>query len=63
MPTPLLRRNGFGLALKPVQTLCVTGHGLWQQFQGHLPLELGVFGEVDLTHAAFTDLLEDFVVR
>jgi hypothetical protein len=31
-------------------------------FKGHVPVQLGIGGTVDLTHSAFTDLLNYFVM-
>ena len=55
-------RDCLGLALETGETLGVVGESLGQDLDGHLTTELEVFGPIDLTHAACTDLLQDFVL-
>jgi len=55
------RSQDLGFALEPRETLRVGRHGLREHFHGHLTLQVGVSGAVDLAHAANADLRGDFV--
>ena len=52
----------LGFPLKPGQSLGVPGELLGQHLDGHFTVEVGVLGPVDLTHTAFTDFLQNFVM-
>jgi hypothetical protein len=54
---------GLGLALEPLQGDGVAEELLGQELQRDGPVEAGVLGLVDDTHAAAANLLEDAVVR
>ena len=42
--------------------LRVQSKDLREDLEGHVPVQLGVTGTIDLTHAAFTQFLRNFVV-
>jgi len=56
------RSKQFRFPLKPAHSLEIRGQLLGQDLQGHVLVELGVGGTVDLAHTAFTDLLQNFVM-
>ena len=41
----------------------ILGKLLWKNFDGNFAAKLRISGSVDLTHSAFANELEDFVVR
>ena len=55
--------SGLGLALEAGQRLGVSGDVIRQELEGDKAMQTGVFGFVDHTHAAATDLLDNAVVR
>ena len=57
------RRCGLGLTSKPLQGLAILGHAFRQELKGDKAVQPRVFGLVDNTHAAATELLDDAVVR
>ena len=57
------RRGRLGLASKPLQRLRIVGELFRQELQRHRSPQPGVFGLVDDTHAAATELRHDLVVR
>src|SRR5437899_12016708 len=56
-------RSRLRLALKPRQRLGIFGHVIRQELQRNKSVQPRVFGLVDNTHAAATELLDDAVVR
>ncbi len=48
--------------LKPGHSLGIRGKLLGQDLQRHVPVQLGIGGTVDHSHAAFTDLLQNLVM-
>ncbi len=44
-------------SLEPAHSLAVRGKLLGQDLQRHVPVQLGIGGTVDHSHAPFTDLL------
>src|SRR5207237_6863259 len=57
------RRCGLGLTSKPLQGLAILGHAFRQELKGDKAVQPRVFGLVNNTHAAATELLDDAVVR
>jgi len=57
------RRQQLGPPFKPGQPFWIAAEYVWQHFDGHLAVETGVFGPLDLSHATYTELLDDPVVR
>jgi hypothetical protein len=57
------RRGSLGFALKAAECLRVFGYVIGQELDGNKPAKLDIFGFVDHTHAAATELLDDAVVR
>ena len=57
------RRHRLRLAAEAIDALLAAGHVRRQHLERHLAVQVGVFGEVHLAHAAFTELVEDPVVR
>ena len=57
------RGSGLGLAAETLQSLAVLGDVFREEFQGDEAIEAGVFGLVNDTHAATTQLFDDAVVR
>src|SRR5215467_10491967 len=55
--------GGARFALKPFQSLAVLRTMFGEELQGNGAAELGVFGLINHTHAAATQLLEDAVMR
>src|SRR5437879_6080928 len=55
--------GGSGFALESLERRLIARHLFRQEFEGHQPAELCVFGLVDHTHTAASELLEDAVVR
>ena len=53
------RGEDLGFALEAGQALGIGGHGFGQHLDRDLSAQLHVFGEVDLTHAAFAELVGD----
>ena len=51
----------FGFAFKPGQPVGIVCEGLWQDFEGYVPVELRVSCPIHLAHAAFADLGGDGV--
>jgi hypothetical protein len=49
-------------ALETFQSLAVLGKMFWQKLQGDEAAKLGVFGLINHTHPAATQLLEDAVM-
>jgi len=56
------RGEGLGLAVKTCDAVPIPGDGLRQDLDGHVTIELGIGGTVDLAHAALTELARYFVV-
>src|SRR5690348_4653632 len=56
-------RCGLGLTSKPLQGLAVVGHAFRQELKGDKAVQPRVFGLVDNTHSAATELLDDAVMR
>ena len=50
------------VAFESRQAVFVPGELLGEDFDGYVAAELGVFGAVDLSHAAVANRLEDLVV-
>ena len=48
-------------ALKPYESLGITGDRRWQHLDSDRTLQVGVGGLVDLAHAAHADLGDDFI--
>ncbi len=57
------RRCGTGFAQEAFIGLPILGDAIGQKFEGDEAVQRGVFGLVDHTHAAATQLLHDPVVR
>jgi hypothetical protein len=55
-------RQGLDLTTKALLALLGGSKTFRQQLQGHLPMHVPVQRQVDLAHAAFTDLVEEQVV-
>ena len=53
--------ENFSFPFKPGQSIRIVRKGLWQDFQRHVPVELGISGSIHLPHAAFADLGGDGV--
>jgi hypothetical protein len=53
----------FSFALETGQTLSVLRELIREDLDGNVAVEVGVFGTIDLSHAALTKLLRDAVVR
>ena len=51
------------LSLKTSQPLGILGESLRKDLDGDFPFQSGVFGPVDLSHATFTEFLQDAIVR
>ena len=56
------RGCSFGFALKTAESLRIFRYFFGEEFEGNKPPELDVFGFVDDTHAAATELFNDAVV-
>jgi hypothetical protein len=56
------RRNRLRFTLESCSTLGTAGHLEWQDLERHLPVELGVLGDVDFSHAAFAEQGDDRVM-
>ena len=54
--------RGLGLAPKEAEPFGVVSHRRRKHLDGHFALQLSVAGEIDLTHAAFTESAKDAVV-
>jgi hypothetical protein len=54
--------NCLGFTLEAVTTL-LRGQLRREDLESYIPVELGVFGDIDFTHAAATELFEDPVMR
>ena len=54
--------DGAGLTLEAFEPIRVGCHLLGQHLERHLAPQLGVLGEIDLPHAARTELVQDLVV-
>jgi hypothetical protein len=54
-------RNGLSFALESVTTF-LRGHLRREDLEGYVPMELGVLGDIDLPHAASSELLEYLVM-
>jgi hypothetical protein len=59
----LKRRGSLGLSNKALYRFVVACEVRRKEFECNSALQAGVFGFVDHTHAAFTKLFEDPVVR
>ena len=57
------RGSRLGLAAKALERLAVLGHIFGEKLQGDEAIEASVFGFVNDTHAATTQLFDDAVVR
>ena len=57
------RRGGLGFALKAAECLRIFGYVVGQEFERDKAAELDIFGLVNHTHAAATELFDDAVVR
>src|SRR2546425_2966616 len=55
--------GGSGFALESLERRLIARHLFRQEFEGHQPAELCVFGLVDHAHTAASELLQDAVVR
>ena len=55
------RRQDFGFALEPSETVRIGGECLRQDLEPHIPVERGVAGLIHLAHPAFADLGGDLV--
>ena len=53
--------GGASFALEPFESLTVGGQFVRQEFQRDVAVEIHVFGFIDHTHAAATQLLQDAV--
>ena len=56
------RGDGLRFSREPGATLGVIGQLRRQDFEGHLAIERGVLGQIDVAHPTRADLLEDLVV-
>ncbi len=56
------RGQDFGFTFKPGESIRILSKRLGENLQGHLTLELGIGGLIDLAHAAFADEGGDVVV-
>ena len=57
------RGGGFGLALESFSDAVIRNEMSRQELEGDQAFELGVFGPINDTHAAFAELVGDAVVR
>src|SRR5262249_28856018 len=57
------RRSGLRLPLEPGKHLRVAGYFWREELQGDEPMQAGVLGFIDHTHAASAELLQDAVMR
>ncbi len=57
------RRERFRLALEAGPPLLAIREIVRQHLESDLAVELGILGEIDVSHPARTELLQDFVVR
>ena len=57
------RRQGFRFPLEALQALAIGSELTRQDLQGNLASERRISGEIDLSHASGTELLEDLIVR
>ncbi len=57
------RRSSTGFASKTFQGLRIVGDVFRQEFEGNETVKTSVFGLIDHTHAAATELLDNAVVR
>ena len=55
------RGQNLGLALEAGQPVLIGCHGGRQDLQGHLTLQLGVAGPIDLAHTARAEMADDLV--
>lgn len=54
--------DGFCFALKAGAAFFVLGQLIGEDLEGDLPVQLGVFGQIDIAHTAGANLLQDIVV-
>ena len=52
----------LGLAVKTRDAIPIPGKGLRQDLDGHLTVEFGIGGAIDLTHAALAELRRNLIV-
>ncbi len=57
------RRSSLRLTLKPAKRLRIARHFVRQKLQGDETMQPSVFGLIDNTHSAATELLDDAIVR
>ena len=62
MAAVIERSQQFGIPLKPGQSLGIGGKLLGQDFQRHVPVQLGIGGTVDLAHPTLAYQFQDFVM-
>ena len=55
------RREDFGFAPEPRETIGIDRDGRRQNFERHLPLQIRISGAIDLAHSAGANLRADFV--
>ena len=56
------RGQDFRFSLQPAYGLAIRSKLLGKYFQRDISIQLGIGSTVDLTHTAFTDFLQDFVM-
>ena len=56
------RGSGLGLALEAFECLMIFGERLRQELESDKPVQLGVLGLIDHTHASAAQLFEDSIV-
>ncbi len=54
--------DGSGFPFKAFSEVGSLGEEFGQDLEGDFSVQAGVFSQVDLTHTAFTDFLQDMVV-
>jgi hypothetical protein len=54
--------SSFCFAAEPCQSLRILPDGIGQHFDGHLPVQLGIVGEVHFAHATFSQGADDFII-
>jgi len=54
--------SSFGFAAEPCQSLRILPDGIGQHFDGHLPVQLGIVGEVHFAHGTFSQGADDFIM-
>jgi hypothetical protein len=54
--------SSFGFAAEPCQSIGILPDGIGQYFDGNLPAQLGIVGEVLFAHATFSQGADDFIM-